>query len=454
MLTLPASICFDGQEEVIVGGSSSGTIKLWDLDQGKGGDVEGHDDCVCLIACFQAIRTLLGHRTDCLSVDFHPYGAFFASGSLDTNLKVRSRLSCSDLVIMVCCKLGDVHARSGTSGGKLAFKPTKVTCKESPPFDSAPMANGLFLSFDVKGSEDGQVKLWDLTAGKILCEYEVQEMSFSHCLRPILDAMQQHDGSITSVDFHPSELVMISGSMDRTIKVIDLDELKTLRSTPPEGMGILQNMFSPDGQAVLSVTGDYLKELHEFLACCLTVWKLDGLPLQTCVSILHLRLTCSFSQHRALPSDNSLDNPVAISCFQLVACTTNQCFVQVWALNLPEIHPWRSESSYPAEEGDKASSRLEISPDDDTRADRTSEKEKAKKEAMEMQKKTFLAAQAKAKKEREALERIAASPTSRQNGAEEKKDSSIASQKTLPNSPGQTTRPPDATKTLQVMLWI
>ena len=34
------------------------------------------------------IRTLTGHRSSCLSVDFHPFGDFFASGSLDTSLKV------------------------------------------------------------------------------------------------------------------------------------------------------------------------------------------------------------------------------------------------------------------------------------------------------------------------------------------------------------------------------
>lgn len=34
------------------------------------------------------IRTLTGHRSNCISLDFHPFGEFFASGSLDTNLKI------------------------------------------------------------------------------------------------------------------------------------------------------------------------------------------------------------------------------------------------------------------------------------------------------------------------------------------------------------------------------
>ena len=37
---------------------------------------------------FLVVRTLTGHRSNCIAVDFHPFGEFFASGSLDTNLKV------------------------------------------------------------------------------------------------------------------------------------------------------------------------------------------------------------------------------------------------------------------------------------------------------------------------------------------------------------------------------
>ena len=34
------------------------------------------------------MRTLTGHRSSCLSIEFHPFGDFVATGSLDTNLKV------------------------------------------------------------------------------------------------------------------------------------------------------------------------------------------------------------------------------------------------------------------------------------------------------------------------------------------------------------------------------
>lgn len=37
------------------------------------------------------LRTLVGHKANICSLDFHPYGEFVASGSQDTNIKVRPR---------------------------------------------------------------------------------------------------------------------------------------------------------------------------------------------------------------------------------------------------------------------------------------------------------------------------------------------------------------------------
>ncbi|KAF3340905.1 Katanin p80 WD40 repeat-containing subunit B1 [Carex littledalei] len=34
------------------------------------------------------MRSLTGHRSNCMTIDFHPFGEFFASGSLDTNIKI------------------------------------------------------------------------------------------------------------------------------------------------------------------------------------------------------------------------------------------------------------------------------------------------------------------------------------------------------------------------------
>lgn len=34
------------------------------------------------------VRTFTGHRSNCASLDFHPFGEFLASGSSDTNMKI------------------------------------------------------------------------------------------------------------------------------------------------------------------------------------------------------------------------------------------------------------------------------------------------------------------------------------------------------------------------------
>ena len=45
--------------------------------------------------------------------------------------------------------------------------------------------------------EDGLLKLWDLTAGKLLTDFRA------------------HAGAVTSVEFHPNEFLLASGSTDR-----------------------------------------------------------------------------------------------------------------------------------------------------------------------------------------------------------------------------------------------
>lgn len=87
---------------MVAAGAASGTIKLWDLEEAKSRDLFFHlSVCVCIyldkkinkkciafLLLVAVVRTLTGHRSNCMSVDFHPFGEFFASGSLDTNLKI------------------------------------------------------------------------------------------------------------------------------------------------------------------------------------------------------------------------------------------------------------------------------------------------------------------------------------------------------------------------------
>lgn len=108
-------VAFDASEEVVVAGSSGGTLKIWDPEQGKGASCERVTlRCLHRSPRPPVVRTLTGHRASVGAVDFHPFGEFFASGSEDRSLRVwdvRQR--------------GCVHALEGHSRAvcRLAFSP-------------------------------------------------------------------------------------------------------------------------------------------------------------------------------------------------------------------------------------------------------------------------------------------------------------------------------------------
>jgi len=63
-------LCFDGDEHCVVSGSMSGSIKVYDLNEGR------------------LARNLAGHQVNTCTLQYHPYGEFIVSGSSDTTMKV------------------------------------------------------------------------------------------------------------------------------------------------------------------------------------------------------------------------------------------------------------------------------------------------------------------------------------------------------------------------------
>uniref|UniRef100_A0A452V8B8 Katanin p80 WD40 repeat-containing subunit B1 n=1 Tax=Ursus maritimus TaxID=29073 RepID=A0A452V8B8_URSMA len=147
------SVRLNTPEELIVAGSQSGSIRVWDLEAAK------------------ILRTLMGHKANICSLDFHPYGEFVASGSQDTNIKVRRCL----------CPLSPGHSQA-------------VRC----------------LRWLASAADDHTVKLWDLTAGKMMSEFP------------------GHTGPVNVVEFHPNEYLLASGGSDRTIRFWDLEKFQVV----------------------------------------------------------------------------------------------------------------------------------------------------------------------------------------------------------------------------------
>uniref|UniRef100_A0A2K6D200 Katanin p80 WD40 repeat-containing subunit B1 n=1 Tax=Macaca nemestrina TaxID=9545 RepID=A0A2K6D200_MACNE len=189
------SVRLNTPEELIVAGSQSGSIRVWDLEAAK------------------ILRTLMGHKANICSLDFHPYGEFVASGSQDTNIK--------DPRVSSCCVLPQGHSQA-------------VRCLRFSP-------DGKWLA---SAADDHTVKLWDLTAGKMMSEFP------------------GHTGPVNVVEFHPNEYLLASGSSDSGawlwvgLSHFHCCALLALGWVPQDPQSVL---FNPDGCCLYSGCQDSLR---------------------------------------------------------------------------------------------------------------------------------------------------------------------------------------------------
>lgn len=62
-----------------------------------------------------------------------------------------------------------------------------------------------------------KLQLWDIRAGKVLKEFA------------------EHSGAVTSVEFHPHEFLLASGSAGRSVNFWDLESFQLVSSTERDG---------------------------------------------------------------------------------------------------------------------------------------------------------------------------------------------------------------------------
>ncbi|GER36479.1 katanin p80 WD40 repeat-containing subunit B1 homolog [Striga asiatica] len=161
---------------------------------------------------YDVVRTLTGHRSYCTALEFHPFGEFFASGSMDTNLKIWD-----------IRKKGCIHTYKGHTRGISTIRFTP---------------DGRWV---VSGGFDNVVKVWDLTAGKLLHDFKF------------------HEGRIRSIEFHPLEFLLATGSADKTVKFWDLETFEMIGSARREASGVRSIAFHPDGRTLFCGLDDSLK---------------------------------------------------------------------------------------------------------------------------------------------------------------------------------------------------
>jgi katanin p80 WD40 repeat-containing subunit B1 len=111
-------LCFDPEEQYIVSGTLNGSMKIFDLNEGK------------------IARTLTGHKINVSSLHYHPYGEFLVSGSVDGTMKAWDTRS------KTCIQTYTGHEK-------------EITCVRFSP-------DGRWVA---SSAGDGQLMLWDLIAG-------------------------------------------------------------------------------------------------------------------------------------------------------------------------------------------------------------------------------------------------------------------------------------------------
>ena len=151
----------------------------------------------------------------------------------------------------------------------------------------------------VAGGEDGSVKIWDLTAGKLLHDF------------------QQRSAAVVAMDFHPHEFLLASGGADGVVTFWDLETFELIANAGPSSESASQNLpvgsitFAPNGQSLLA---SYRNSL------CVWGWEPGPIRLDSIgsewVDVMDMTIV----------SD------------QLIACTGQEDQVGTWMVSLAKLN--------------------------------------------------------------------------------------------------------------------
>jgi len=216
-------------------------------------------------------------------------------------------------------------SRFGIFGASRAFRRTRATpevCGRSP---SLPMGAGSSRAATMVWSSCGiSRRAGERDAHADECPRSALNnlADFSY-LRRLVHEFAPHSAPISGLAMHPTEFLMASASVDRTLRLWDLESFEQVCCMPPDSGQIRRVMFSEDGSALLSGAEESLR-----------VWGWEPVRCyeQTDVRWSRLADLCTSPGQQ-----------------KLLAGSVREAIVSVWNIDLTAIQPFAS-ATHPAEQ--------------------------------------------------------------------------------------------------------
>ncbi|OAL44971.1 WD40 repeat-like protein [Pyrenochaeta sp. DS3sAY3a] len=223
------SIAFSPKGNMLVSGSYDEAVFLWDVRAARvmrslpahSDPVSGVDfvrDGTLIASCShdglirvwdtatgQCLRTLVHEDNAAVTaVRFSPNGKYVLAWTLDSSIRLWNYIDGKGK----CVKTYQGHANerfslSGAFGTYLTVPPPSSAHHKS---SSAAAPAHVEYAFIASGSEDGSIVLWDVSS------------------KNVLQRLDGHSDAVLSVDTHPTEKIIASAGLDRTVRLNGLGE--------------------------------------------------------------------------------------------------------------------------------------------------------------------------------------------------------------------------------------